>query len=70
MFEVTGASQAGVGYYGRSLASAQRRDLGAHLMRVLTESLQYGKDGANITIKHAWLEEPSHTIDFRKVVKE
>ncbi|NRD77052.1 DUF3231 family protein [Bacillus sp. BRMEA1] len=69
MFEVTGTTQAGVGYYGRSLASAQRRDLGAQYLKVLTDSILYGEDGGNITIKNAWLEEPPQAINFRKKVK-
>ncbi|MGP4108638.1 DUF3231 family protein [Virgibacillus sp. L01] len=68
MFEVSGTTQAGVGYYGQSLAAAQRRDLGSHYMRVLTETLEYGEDGANITIKHAWLEEPPQAVDRRRKV--
>jgi hypothetical protein len=66
MFEVAGTTQAGVGYNGRSLASAQRRDLGSHYMRVLAESLVYGEDGANITIKNAWLEEPPQASNLNK----
>ena len=69
MFEVAGITQAGIGYYGRSVSSSQRRDLGFHYMRVITETLQYGEDGANITIKKVWLEEPPQTISFRKKVK-
>jgi hypothetical protein len=68
MFEVSGTTQAGIGYYGRSLASAQRRDLGSHYMRLLGESLKYSEDGANITIKHAWLEEPPQSINRRRKV--
>ncbi|MBP1949914.1 DUF3231 family protein [Virgibacillus litoralis] len=68
MYEVTGTTQAGVGYYGQSLAAAQRRDLGSHYMRVLGESLEYGEDGANITIKHAWLEEPPQAVDRRRKI--
>ncbi|SDQ93671.1 Protein of unknown function [Virgibacillus subterraneus] len=68
MYEVAGTTQAGVGYYGQSLASAQRRDLGSHYMRVLGESLEYGEDGANITIKHAWLEEPPQAVDRRRKI--
>ncbi|MDQ0252776.1 nitrogen fixation protein [Evansella vedderi] len=71
MFEVSAtAAQAGIGYYGRSIASVQRRDLGTNYIRVLTESLQYGEDGANITIKNGWLEEPPQVPDNRKKVKK
>jgi hypothetical protein len=69
MFEVTGVTQAGIGYYGRALSAAQRRDLGTHYMRVLSESLQYGEDGANIIINHAWLEEPPQAPNRKQKIK-
>ncbi|NRD78493.1 DUF3231 family protein [Bacillus sp. BRMEA1] len=69
MFEVAGTTEAGIGYYGRSLSAAQRRDLGAHYLKAITDSLLFGEDAANITIKNAWLEEPPQAIDFSKKVK-
>jgi hypothetical protein len=66
MNEVSLITQAGVAFYGRSLALAQRHDLGSHYLRIMAESLQYGEDGAKILIKHAWLEEPPQMKNFRK----
>jgi len=69
MFEVAATTQAGIGYYGRSIASAFRHDLGARYMKCLTDSIRYGEDSVNLIIKNGWMEEPPQAINFKKSTK-
>jgi hypothetical protein len=63
MFHTAALIAAGVGYYGASMGASQRRDLGSHYTRLITELMQYTEDGANILIDNAWLEQPPTSAD-------
>lgn len=43
--------------YGTALSTIQSRDLGTHFMRVMTETLQYGEDCANLMIKYGFMNQ-------------
>jgi hypothetical protein len=58
MFLCSGLTTLGVGFYGLSLGSSLRRDLGTVYNRLLVEIQLFAEDGANLMIKNAWLESP------------
>ncbi|WP_167577761.1 DUF3231 family protein [Ammoniphilus sp. YIM 78166] len=49
--------QAAIGRYGTSLATSQRRDLGAQYAKIIGDTSLYGAEGAKIGIKHGILEQ-------------
>lgn len=51
-------TQGGLGNYGMSIASSQRRDLAMMYGRLLVEVGLYIEDGANILINNGWMEQP------------
>ncbi|KAA9021115.1 DUF3231 family protein [Niallia endozanthoxylica] len=66
MFHVTAMVAAGIGYYGMALAASPRRDLGLKYLSLIPEVALYVEDGANIMIKHGWMEEPPQAFDRDK----
>ncbi|WLD94593.1 DUF3231 family protein [Alkalihalobacillus sp. AL-G] len=58
---------AGFGYYGSSIASSARRDLGVQYHRLMAEVEQYSEDCANLLIKNGWMEEPPRAADRDKL---
>ncbi|SFB21740.1 Protein of unknown function [Lentibacillus halodurans] len=70
MYYSTGLIALSVGYYGTSMSASPRRDLGTTYNRLLNEILKYAEDGANIMIKHGWLEEPPRALDRDELAKK
>ena len=50
--------------------ASQRSDLALNYERLSLEIAQYAKDGADIMIDHAWLEQPPGTQDKEKLSKK
>ncbi|WP_234410503.1 DUF3231 family protein [Caldalkalibacillus mannanilyticus] len=69
MFHALSLNSTGIGYYGISMGTSQRRDLGMMYARLMTEVTQYAEDGANIMINHSWLEQPPTAPDRAALVK-
>lgn len=63
MFHAAAMNSAGVGYYGASMGTSQRRDVASMYSRLLIEVAQYAEDGANIMIDNAWMEQPPTAVD-------
>jgi hypothetical protein len=63
MFHVNTLAAAAISYYGTSLSSSSRRDLGTNYLRILGELLKFTEDAANIMIEHGWLEQPPIVVD-------
>jgi hypothetical protein len=63
MFQTTFLIAAGIGNYGTAAGTSQRMDLSATFTRLAAEIALYAEDGANILIKHGWLEEPPKSVD-------
>jgi hypothetical protein len=59
-----------MGNYAVAAAASQRSDLALNYERLSLEIGQYVKDGANIMIDHAWLEQPPGTYDKDILTKE
>lgn len=69
MFHVSAMIAAGIGNFGMAIAASPRRDLGMRYASLLPEIALYAEDGANIMIKHGWLEEPPQADDRDKLIK-
>ncbi|WML57659.1 DUF3231 family protein [Neobacillus sp. PS2-9] len=69
MFNVAGMIAAGVGNYGMAMAASPRRDVGMKYASLIPEIALYAEDGANILIKHGWMEEPPQADDRGKIIK-
>lgn len=63
-------SAAGIGNYATAAAASQRTDLALNYERLSAEIGQYAKEGADIMIKHHWLEKPPTTPDRNKIANE
>lgn len=58
MYHANFMTQGGLGNYGMSMSSSQRRDLAVIYGRLLAEVGLYAEDGANILINNGWMEQP------------
>jgi hypothetical protein len=63
MFHAVAMNSAGIGYYGASMGTSQRRDVASMYSRLLLEAAQYAEDGANIMINNVWMEQPPTAAD-------
>ena len=69
MFHVTTMVATGIGYYGMALAASPRRDLGLKYISIIPEVALYVEDGANIMIKHGWMEGPPQAVNHDKLIQ-
>lgn len=69
MFHVSAMIAAGIGNYGTSMSGSPRRDLGVKYASLIPEIALFAEDGANIMIKHGWLEEPPQSDDREHLIK-
>lgn len=70
MFVTTALIGIGIGYYGTSMASSPRRDLGATYGRLMMEITKYANDGAKVMIKNDWMEQPPMQADRNGLAKK
>jgi hypothetical protein len=63
LFHALAMNSSGICYYGASIGTSQRRDIGAMYSRLMAEVAQYTEDGANIMINNAWMEQPPTAVD-------
>jgi hypothetical protein len=68
MFQISAMIAAGIGNYGMAIAASPRRDLGMRYATLVPEIALYAEDGANIMIKHGWLEEPPQADDREELI--
>ncbi|GGB59921.1 hypothetical protein GCM10011409_41650 [Lentibacillus populi] len=69
MFHMSLLASSGIGNYATAAAASQRSDLAVNYERLSFEIAQYAKDGADLMIKHAWLEQPPGVIDREQLAK-
>lgn len=53
--------------YGAALGASTRVDVAADYGRLMAEIAQFGEDGAQIMIKHGWLEQPPQAADRKEL---
>ena len=70
MFQTTYIIAVGIGNYGIASGTCQRLDLSATFVRLAGEVALYLEDGANLLIKHGWLEEQPKSVDHNKLAKQ
>jgi len=69
LLHTTGMIALGIGFYGLSISTSTRRDIASHYVRLSGEIGLYLEDGANLLIKHEWLEEPPRMVDRAELIK-
>jgi hypothetical protein len=69
MFFTSGLIALSVGYYGTAVSQSPRGDLAAMYNRLSMEVQMYSEDGANIMIKHQWLEQPPMAPDRDELIR-
>ncbi|MGC5327867.1 DUF3231 family protein [Brevibacillus sp. SYSU BS000544] len=57
-------------YYGLAITMSPRRDLGQMYNRLIAEIQLFAEDGANLMIKHGWLEEAPKAPDRNELANE
>lgn len=60
---------AGIGNYAVAASASQRNDLVVNYERLSLEIGQYAKDGADLMIKHGYLEQPPGTMNKEKLAR-
>ncbi|MFA1821769.1 DUF3231 family protein [Virgibacillus oceani] len=70
MFHMSLISSAGIGNYATAGAASLRSDLMINYERLSIEVARLAKSGADIMIKHHWLEQPPSTKDRDYLVKK
>lgn len=70
MFHMSLISSAGIGNYAAAGAASQRSDLMANYERLSLEVARLAKSGADIMIKHKWLEQPPGVKDREQLARE
>lgn len=70
MFHMSLISSAGIGNYATAGAASQRSDLMVNYERLSLEVARLAKSGADIMIKHHWLEQPPGVKDREQLAKE
>nr|WP_202077707.1 DUF3231 family protein [Caldalkalibacillus salinus] len=70
MYMVQLSTQAAIAFYGASVSTTNRRDLGTHYLRLIPELIKYGEDCMNIMIDHGWMEKPPSATDRKALAKE
>lgn len=70
MYFTTALIALSIGFYGSSMATSPRRDLGSHYERLMLEIVKYAEDGANIMINNGWLEQPPMALDRDELAKK
>lgn len=61
---------AAIGYYGAGVSVSQRRDLALDYTRLMADVGLYAEDGAQLLIKHGWLEQPPLAADRENLAKK
>ncbi|WP_010530208.1 DUF3231 family protein [Lentibacillus jeotgali] len=69
MFHMNLLISAGMGNYSTAASTSQRSDLMINYERLSFEISRLAKSGANIMIKHNWLEQPPGIKDPKKLAK-
>lgn len=70
MFHMSLLISSGIGNYATAGAASQRTDLMINYERLSLEIARLAKSGADIMIKHNWLEQPPGIKDREKLAKE
>ncbi|QKY69374.1 DUF3231 family protein [Lentibacillus sp. CBA3610] len=70
MFHMNLLITSGIGNYSTAASASQRSDLMLNYERLSLEVSRLAKSGADIMIKHNWLEQPPGTKDRKKLSKD
>lgn len=68
MYHAAMLATAGMGNYGVSVSMCMRMDIVLMYSRFMMEIGRYAKAGAQLTIKHGWMEKPPQSVDRKALV--
>jgi hypothetical protein len=69
MYHVNFAAANKAGDYGFAISMSMRKDLVAVYTRLMAELLKFAGDGAKISVKYGWMEEPPKADDHETIAK-
>lgn len=69
MYHTNALNNAGIGYYGQSLAGSPRKDLATAYSRLMIEVGEYITNGTEIMIDNGWFEKPPTAPDRKDLAK-
>lgn len=69
MYHVNFAAASRIGNYGFAISTSMRKDLVAVYTRFMAELLKFAGEGAAISVKHGWMEEPPAARDPEAAAK-
>lgn len=69
MFHISAMNASGISNYAMAMAASPRRDIGLKYASLIPEISLYIEDGANIMIKHGWMEEPPQADDRDQLIQ-
>ncbi len=70
MFQTSLLIASSISNYATASAASMRSDIAASYIRLTAEVAQFSKDGIDIMIKNAWLEQPPQIPDHKKLAKD
>jgi hypothetical protein len=70
IFHISSMIAAGIGNYGPAMGVSPRKDIAGRYASLLPEISLYGEHGANILIKHGWLEQPPEANNRNKLARQ
>lgn len=70
MYHVSALTASAIGQYGIAMSASPRHDLGIMYERLKMEIVHFSDDGADIMIKHGWLEQPPMNANRKELARE
>jgi hypothetical protein len=67
---ITTLIDASIGSYSVSMAMSPRHDLTAKYARMIAEVAKYAQDGAKLTIKNGWMEQPPMAANRKDLMRQ
>ncbi|SDE97650.1 DUF3231 family protein [Sporomusa acidovorans] len=67
MQQITSLIAISMANYGAALGASTRVDVAGEYIRLMTEIAAFGEDGAQLMIKHGWLEQPPQAADRKEL---
>jgi hypothetical protein len=69
MFQISLLIASSISNYAIAAAASQRKDIAGSYFRLTAEVVLFAKEGANLMIENAWLEQPPQIADRKELAK-
>jgi hypothetical protein len=67
LFLISTTTSTGISLLGYVLSVSTRKDLATHYVKLMTEIMNYGREGLNLLIQRGWMEQPPQAINRSKL---